>query len=91
MRTCVGCREVVPKKELIRIVRTPEGQVVVDPSGKANGRGAYTHPNLTCFGEAIKSKRLAKSLEVQLSQEDIKRLEASVLQVLVLREQAVTK
>lgn len=91
MRTCVGCREVVPKKELIRIVRTPEGQVVVDPSGKANGRGAYTHPNLTCFKEAIKSKRLAKSLEVHLSEDDIKRLEASVLEVLALREQAVMK
>lgn len=62
-RTCVGCHEVRPKKELIRIVRTPEGRVAVDPTGKMNGRGAYIDLSEECLERALKKGRLASALE----------------------------
>ncbi len=76
-RTCVGCQTVRPKKELVRVVRTPEGDVLVDPSGKKSGRGAYLCPNLECLQAAIKGKRLQKALEQAISDE--------VFQALALR------
>ncbi len=60
-RTCVGCGEVQGKRELVRIVRTPDGTVTVDPTGKRNGRGAYVHRELQCFDRAA-SGRLLKAL-----------------------------
>ncbi len=74
-RTCTGCREVKPKKALIRIVRTPEKTIIVDPSGKANGRGAYICPRKECLEAAIKSKRLSKALEVEIRPGELKNLE----------------
>ena len=58
LRTCIGCREAKPKQALIRIVRTPEHEIVVDPTGKANGRGAYVCPDKPCLTAATKSGRL---------------------------------
>jgi predicted RNA-binding protein YlxR (DUF448 family) len=63
IRTCVGCRTERPKKELVRIVRTPEGEVVYDATGKRSGRGAYICPNLECLALAKKSKALERALE----------------------------
>jgi hypothetical protein len=74
-RTCTGCREVKPKKALIRIVRTPEKTIIVDPTGKANGRGAYICPRKECLESAIKSKRLSRALEVEIRPEELKKLE----------------
>lgn len=74
-RTCTGCREVKPKKALIRIVRTPENNIIVDPTGKANGRGAYICPRKECLEVAIKSKRLSKALDVEIRPEELKKLE----------------
>ncbi|OIO88950.1 MAG: DUF448 domain-containing protein [Candidatus Aquicultor secundus] len=74
-RTCTGCREIKPKKALIRIVRTPEKNIIVDPTGKANGRGAYICPRKECLEAAIKSKRLSKALEVEIRPEELKKLE----------------
>ena len=68
-RMCLGCQERINKKELIRIVRTPKGEIVIDPTGKKNGRGAYICPDLNCLEATIKSKRLEKSLEVEISDE----------------------
>ena len=68
-RMCLGCQERKKTKELIRIVRTPEGEIVIDPTGKKNGRGAYICPDLNCLEATIKSKRLEKSLEVEISDE----------------------
>lgn len=68
-RTCVGCGEVRPKKELIRVVRTPEGVVELDPTGKRSGRGAYVCPNPQCLASAVKKKALERSLGVPISQE----------------------
>jgi len=73
-RTCVGCREVISKRELIRVVRTPEG-VVVDQTGKLAGRGAYLHDSRTCWEKGLKGP-LARALRVELTEEDRKRLAA---------------
>ena len=67
MRSCVVTHEKLPKKELIRVVRTPDGNVVVDATGKANGRGAYLKLALEVIDKAEKSKILDKVLEVEVS------------------------
>jgi len=73
-RTCVGCREVLSKKELIRIVRTSEG-ILVDPTGKLNGRGAYIHLQKDCWERALKGS-LSKALKTVFSEQDKEYLEA---------------
>jgi len=72
-RTCVGCRTVLPKRTLIRLVRTADG-VHVDPSGKASGRGAYLHDRRSCWDKALKGA-LAQALKIELSAVDRERLE----------------
>lgn len=69
MRQCLGCREMKPKRELMRVVRSPERQVGIDHNGKANGRGAYLCPKAECLKKAIKTKALARALEVEIPQE----------------------
>jgi predicted RNA-binding protein YlxR (DUF448 family) len=69
MRTCVGCRTERTKKELVRIVRTPEGEVVYDASGKRAGRGAYICPSPECLALAKKSKALERALEQTINDE----------------------
>ena len=61
LRKCVACGERKAKKELIRIVRTTDGQILVDPTGKINGRGAYICPDINCFDKGIKSKQLVNA------------------------------
>lgn len=70
-RTCIGCREVKYKREMIRLVRTPAGEVIIDPTGKANGRGIYLCRQLTCWDKGLKKERLAQSLKVNLSPEEV--------------------
>lgn len=67
MRMCSGCRESKPKSELIRVVRTPEGNIIVDKTGKVSGRGAYLCKNEECFKKSVKSKALSRALEVNIS------------------------
>lgn len=74
MRQCMGCRERRPKKELIRVVRTPEGTVQLDFGGKVNGRGAYLCQNPECLKKAVRSKALDRQLEAQVPQEVYDRL-----------------
>ncbi|MBR2446459.1 MAG: YlxR family protein [Clostridia bacterium] len=69
MRQCLGCNEHFPKRELIRVVRTPEGEVVADTTGKKNGRGAYICPKSACLRKAQKSKRLERALECAIPDE----------------------
>ena len=69
MRMCVGCREMKEKRELIRVVRTPEGGTVLDPTGKKSGRGAYVCRNPECLRRAIRQKQLERQLEINLTQE----------------------
>jgi predicted RNA-binding protein YlxR (DUF448 family) len=69
LRICVGCQEVKPKKELIRVVRSPEGELLVDPTGKKAGRGAYICPSVECLEKALKGKQLERSLKVAIPPE----------------------
>lgn len=69
MRQCLGCREMKPKKELIRVVRSPEGSISLDFKGKASGRGAYVCPNSQCLKKAIKAKALERAFSLQIPQE----------------------
>ena len=73
-RQCMGCRERKQKRELIRVVRSPEGKVGLDFSGKAAGRGAYLCPNPECLKKAMKSKALDRSLDTPIPQEVYDRL-----------------
>ncbi|MCQ2559581.1 MAG: YlxR family protein [Clostridia bacterium] len=73
-RMCVGCREMKPKKELIRLVRTPEGKVEIDLTGKRSGRGAYICPSCQCLDLAIKGHRLEKALQHQIASEVVEQL-----------------
>ncbi len=66
---CVACREMRPKREMVRVVRTPAGAVILDPTGKANGRGAYVDPTPACVEEARRGKRLDAALEVAVPAE----------------------
>ena len=75
MRQCVGCREMKPKKELIRVVRSPEGQVSLDFRGKLPGRGAYVCPNPACLAKAKKSKALERAFSAPLPEEVYRALE----------------
>ncbi|MBR3171007.1 MAG: YlxR family protein [Lachnospiraceae bacterium] len=65
-RTCLGCREVRNKNELVRIVRTPEGEVIVDAKGRANGRGAYICSNTECLKKAVRTRALERALKVEI-------------------------
>ncbi len=73
-RQCMGCRERMDKRQLIRVVRTPEGEVKLDFSGKLSGRGAYICPKKECLQKAQRSKALDRSLEVTIPQEVYSRL-----------------
>lgn len=73
-RTCVGCKTVQPKKEMVRIVRTVEGGIDIDKTGKKSGRGAYICPNCQCLELALKQNALSKSLDVSIPKEMIELL-----------------
>lgn len=68
MRMCNGCMEMKPKKELIRIVKSPEGEVSVDLTGKKSGRGAYVCKSIECLEKAVKAKRLNRNLETSIDE-----------------------
>jgi len=75
-RTCVACRNTEAKRSLVRVVRTPVGRVELDPTGKANGRGAYVHESRSCWDEALKKDRLGRALKVALAAADVAQLKA---------------
>ena len=78
MRRCVATGEQLPKKELLRVVRTPEGTIVVDLTGKANGRGAYLKKDINAVAAARKNKALERALEVSVPEEFWAELEQAV-------------
>lgn len=78
MRQCLGCREMKPKKELIRIVRSSEGTLSLDSKGKLPGRGAYLCCDVQCLERALKSKAVERSLEVPVSDEIIQDLRSQM-------------
>jgi len=73
MRRCVGCMESKPKRELIRIVASEDGPVI-DPTGKAHGRGIYLCPSQECFVKARKKKAIGRGLEIETGEQDLDRL-----------------
>lgn len=75
MRQCLGCREMKAKKELIRVVRSPEGEISLDFRGKANGRGAYLCPDPACLKKAIKARALERAFTAQIPDEVYEALE----------------
>ncbi len=75
MRKCVGCGEMKPKKELMRILRTESGEFIVDAAGKKNGRGAYMCRSVECFRRAARSKGLERSFKQEIPQDVYDRLE----------------
>lgn len=74
VRQCLGCREHKPKKELLRVVRSPEGAAALDLRGKANGRGAYICRSADCLKRAVKSNALARALETEIPPEVLESL-----------------
>lgn len=81
MRQCLGCREHKPKKELIRVVRSPQGEVSLDFKGKLPGRGAYVCPQAACLAKARKSRALERAFETALPAEVYEALEQQMEEV----------
>ncbi|UZQ30080.1 MAG: YlxR family protein [Spiroplasma phoeniceum] len=67
LRKCVVSQQMLPKKELVRIVKTPNGEIIIDPTGKANGRGAYLRPTLEIYEKEKKSHSLERALKTKLT------------------------
>ena len=78
MRTCIGCRQQQPKRELLRVVRTPAGTIELDSQGKRSGRGAYICANRTCLQAAFEQRRLEKALKCRVSDRDVMILKEAV-------------
>jgi len=76
MRTCIGCRRVRGKREMIRIVRTADGAVQIDPKGKMSGRGAYLCADAQCWDRALTKGQVERALRTKLSEEDRNMLQA---------------
>lgn len=74
-RQCTGCGEMKNKKEMIRVIRTPEENIIIDATGKKNGRGAYICRSIECFQKAVKSRGLERSLKVNIPREVYEELE----------------
>ena len=74
MRQCVGCQEMKSKKQLLRIIKTAENEILLDTTGKKNGRGAYLCPNGECLARAVKTKGLERSLKTAIPKEVIENL-----------------
>lgn len=75
VRMCAGCAQHKPKKELVRVVRTPEGAVELDLTGKKSGRGAYVCPDPACLKKARKARRIERALECEIPDEIYERIE----------------
>ncbi len=79
-RQCVGCRTMKDKKALLRVVRTPEGQIVLDATGKKSGRGAYVCPDMACLKKARKSRALERAFALEIPDAVYDALEAQMAQ-----------
>lgn len=81
LRQCIGCGEMKSKKELIRVLKTTEDEIVIDATGRKNGRGAYICPSKECFKKAVKSKGLERSLKMAIPKEVYEALEKEMGQI----------
>lgn len=80
-RQCIGCGEMKNKKEMIRILKTPEGEFTLDSTGRKNGRGAYLCPSMDCLKKAVKSKGLERSFKMAIPKEVYETLEREMEQL----------
>ena len=80
LRTCMGCNDKKPKKELIRIVKNKDGIITIDETGKQEGRGAYIRNNIDCLEKVVKSKRLERALEKEISQDVYENLKKIIIE-----------
>ena len=80
LRTCMGCNDKKPKKELIRIVKNKDGIITIDETGKQEGRGAYICNNIDCLEKVVKSKRLERALEKEISQDVYENLKKIIIE-----------
>lgn len=80
-RTCVGCQAKKAKRDLLRIVRTPDGEIDIDPGGKKSGRGAYICPDVECLEKASKAKRLEKALEHEVPAQVLESLRQKIAMI----------
>ena len=81
LRQCIGCGEMKSKKEMIRVLKTTEDEIVIDATGRKNGRGAYICPSMECFKKAVKSKGLERSLKMAIPKEVYEALEKEMGQI----------
>ena len=81
LRQCIGCGEMKSKKEMIRVLKTTEDEIVIDAKGRKNGRGAYICPSMECFKKAVKSKGLERSLKMAIPKEVYEALEKEMGQI----------
>ena len=75
LRQCIGCQEMKSKKEMIRVIKTAEDEIMLDATGRKNGRGAYLCPSMECFKKAVKSKGLERSFKMAIPKEVYETLE----------------
>ncbi len=81
LRQCTGCGAMKSKKEMLRIIKTPENEIVLDSTGKKNGRGAYICRERDCFHQAVKSKGIERSLKVNIPKEILEDLEKELIKL----------
>lgn len=81
VRKCVGCQEMKNKKEMIRVIRTAEGEFVLDATGKKNGRGAYVCPSRECLEKAVKNRGLERSFKQAIPREVYESLEKEMVEI----------
>lgn len=81
LRKCIGCGEMIPKKEMLRIVRNKDNEVKIDLTGRENGRGAYIHLKVDCFEKAVKSKGLERSFKMSIDSDIYDRLKKELMDI----------
>ena len=81
MRQCIGCQEMKSKKEMIRVIKTPEDEICIDATGRKNGRGAYICPKSECLQKAIKNRGLERSLKMNIPAEIYESLKKEIEQI----------
>ncbi len=81
LRQCIGCGEMKSKKEMIRVLKTAEDEIILDATGRKNGRGAYLCPSMECFKKAVKSKGLERSFKMAIPKEVYETLEKEMEQL----------
>ena len=81
LRQCIGCGEMKSKKEMIRVIKTAEGEILLDATGRTNGRGAYLCPSMECFKKAVKGRGLERSFKMAIPREVYETLEKEMEEI----------